>query len=66
MMEFNYLRATDAAHAARLAAQQPQAKYLGGGTNLVDLMREAIEAPPQLIAVSGLARAIVRPATAAC
>jgi xanthine dehydrogenase YagS FAD-binding subunit len=34
------------------------AKYLGGGTNLVDLMRETIEHPEVLVDVSGLSRGI--------
>ena len=32
------------------------AQYLGGGTNLVDLMRETIEHPPMLVDVTGLSR----------
>ena len=42
---------TDAADAVRRAAV-PDAKYLGGGTNLVDLMRETIERPAALIDVT--------------
>ncbi len=38
------------------------AKYLGGGTNLVDLMRETIERPAALVDVTGLAAAIEDPA----
>lgn len=58
MMEFGYARAADAAEAVRLAGAAPQAKYLGGGTNLVDLMRETIERPVKLIDVAGLSRGI--------
>lgn len=54
MNPFDYARAGDAAEAVRLAAGRAQAKYLGGGTNLVDLMRETIETPEALIDVSGL------------
>ena len=50
MTPFVYTRATDAADAVRRAAV-PDAKYLGGGTNLVDLMRETIERPVALIDV---------------
>ena len=42
MTPFTYSRATDSAAAIHDAAQAG-AKYLGGGTNLVDLMREGIE-----------------------
>ena len=58
MNEFGYARAGDAAEAIRLAGERPHAKYLGGGTNLVDLMREGIEHPENLIDVTHLSRAI--------
>ena len=58
MIEFGYARASDTAEAIRLAAGAKQAKYLGGGTNLVDLMRETIERPEQLIDVTALSRGI--------
>ena len=48
MNPFTYARATDAADAIRLGGNA-QAKYLGGGTNLVDLMRETIERPAVLV-----------------
>jgi xanthine dehydrogenase YagS FAD-binding subunit len=58
MIEFTYARASDPAHALLLGAAQ-DARYLGGGTNLVDLMRETIEQPRELIDVTGLPAAIV-------
>jgi xanthine dehydrogenase YagS FAD-binding subunit len=57
MIAFTYSRATDSATAIRHAAQTG-AKYLGGGTNLVDLMREGIERPSSLVDVTGLDRGI--------
>ena len=42
MTPFSFARAADPAAAIHLGARSG-AKYLGGGTNLVDLMREAIE-----------------------
>jgi xanthine dehydrogenase YagS FAD-binding subunit len=57
MTPFTYARAHDVAEAIRLAGTSA-AKYLGGGTNLVDLMRETIERPTSLIDVSGLSSAI--------
>jgi xanthine dehydrogenase YagS FAD-binding subunit len=54
---FTYSRATDTAAAIREAAQAG-AKYLGGGTNLVDLMREGIERPSSLVDVTRLDRGI--------
>jgi xanthine dehydrogenase YagS FAD-binding subunit len=54
---FSYARPNDAAEALRLGSAF-QAKYLGGGTNLVDLMRETIERPDTLVDVTGLPDAI--------
>ena len=56
MNEFTYERATDTAAAVQLRHGVPEAKYLGGGTNLVDLMRENIERPAALVDVTGLSR----------
>jgi xanthine dehydrogenase YagS FAD-binding subunit len=53
MIPMSYARAADAEDAVRLGAA-PGAKYLGGGTNLVDLMRETIEHPEALVDVTGL------------
>lgn len=61
MNPFAYNRASDAAEAVRLAAAAG-ARYLGGGTNLVDLMREAIERPIALVDVTGLSADIVETA----
>jgi xanthine dehydrogenase YagS FAD-binding subunit len=58
MIEFSYARAEDAPAAIRLAGAGVHAKYLGGGTNLVDLMREDIERPEALIDVTGLSTRI--------
>ena len=57
MIELAYTRATDAADAIRRAAGE-DARYLGGGTNLVDLMRESVEAPSALVDVTGLSAEI--------
>jgi xanthine dehydrogenase YagS FAD-binding subunit len=57
MTPFTYTRATNADDAIRLCGST-EAKYLGGGTNLVDLMRETIERPQVLVDVTGLSGAI--------
>ena len=57
MTPFTYARASDPADAVRLGAG-PTAKYLGGGTNLIDLLRETIEEPRSLVDVTGLSSAI--------
>jgi xanthine dehydrogenase YagS FAD-binding subunit len=53
VIELAYTRAADAADAIRRADAE-NARYLGGGTNLVDLMRETVETPSALIDVTGL------------
>ncbi len=57
MTPFSYARATDTAEAIRQGGASAS-KYLGGGTNLIDLMRETVERPAALIDVTGLADAI--------
>jgi xanthine dehydrogenase YagS FAD-binding subunit len=57
MNSFTYARAADVADAVRLGGEG-NAKYLGGGTNLVDLMRETLERPSVLVDVTGLSSAI--------
>jgi xanthine dehydrogenase YagS FAD-binding subunit len=58
MTPFSYSRADNVADAIRRGADTG-AKFLGGGTNLVDLMRETIEQPSALIDVTGLDDGIV-------
>jgi xanthine dehydrogenase YagS FAD-binding subunit len=53
MRPFAYAKPLDV-DAAVLAGAAPGAKYLGGGTNLVDLMREGIEQPDTVVDVTGL------------
>jgi xanthine dehydrogenase YagS FAD-binding subunit len=54
MRPFAYARATDTADAVRLFEDLPHARFLAGGTNLVDLMREQIEFPEALVDITGL------------
>jgi xanthine dehydrogenase YagS FAD-binding subunit len=53
MRPFQYVRATDE-HAAVQAASRSQAKYLAGGTNLIDLMKEDVERPSTLVDITRL------------
>jgi xanthine dehydrogenase YagS FAD-binding subunit len=55
MKPFTYERARSPAEAAAAAAGRPGAKFIAGGTNLLDLMKLQIEAPTHLIDVNGLA-----------
>jgi xanthine dehydrogenase YagS FAD-binding subunit len=54
MKPFSYFRPTTAMGAIEAVSQERHAKFLGGGTNLIDLMRENIEAPDALVDVTGL------------
>jgi xanthine dehydrogenase YagS FAD-binding subunit len=54
MKAFTYERAKDAGAAARAVAGRPGAKFIAGGTNLLDLMKLEIETPTHLIDVNGL------------
>ena len=57
MTPFTYARAEDAADALRLG-QASATAYLGGGTNLVDLIRETVARPVALVDVTGLSNEI--------
>ena len=54
MKPFTFERASSPAEAAAAAARTPGAKFIAGGTNLLDLMKLQIEAPGHLIDVNGL------------
>lgn len=55
MKPFSYERATTPAEAAAAVARRPEAKFIAGGTNLLDLMKLQIEAPAHLVDVNALA-----------
>jgi xanthine dehydrogenase YagS FAD-binding subunit len=54
MINFQYARAGDVADAVRQIAADPAAKFIAGGTNLIDLMKEDVERPSRLIDISRL------------
>lgn len=54
MREFGYRRAAGVREAVEMLAGDPGARFLGGGTNLVDLMKSGVETPVRLIDVGGL------------
>ena len=54
MRAFTYERATSPAGAAAAVARQPGAKFVAGGTNLLDLMKLQIETPVHLVDVNRL------------
>ncbi len=53
MRAFSYERATGPEQAAARAAEVPGARFIAGGTNLLDLMKLEIETPVHLIDVRG-------------
>ncbi|WP_284757137.1 xanthine dehydrogenase family protein subunit M [Agrobacterium sp. fls2-241-TYG-188a] len=54
MKAFTFERASSVEAAAKSAASNPGAKFIAGGTNLLDLMKLEIETPTHLIDVNGL------------
>jgi xanthine dehydrogenase YagS FAD-binding subunit len=54
MIDFRYVRANDVADAVRQIAADPEAKFIAGGTNLIDLMKRDVERPSRLIDISRL------------
>lgn len=54
MRPFTYERASTPAEAATAVARTPGAKFIAGGTNLLDLMKLQIETPTHLVDVNGL------------
>ncbi|MDR6885540.1 MULTISPECIES: FAD binding domain-containing protein [Variovorax] len=61
MKPFTYEKAQSPAEAAAAVARSPGAKFIAGGTNLLDLMKLQIEAPPHLVDVNGLALDKIEP-----
>jgi xanthine dehydrogenase YagS FAD-binding subunit len=54
MINFAYARAADVADAVRQIAAEPTAKFIAGGTNLIDLMKEDVERPTRVIDINRL------------
>jgi xanthine dehydrogenase YagS FAD-binding subunit len=54
MNNFGYTRATDVADAVRQIAADPAAKFIAGGTNLIDLIKEHVARPSRLIDITQL------------
>src|SRR5947199_5929921 len=54
MNNFGYARASDVADAVRQIAADPAAKFIAGGTNLIDLMKENVARPSRLIDITHL------------
>ena len=63
MNSFTYARADDVANAVREVAANGAAKFIAGGTNLIDLMKENVMRPSRLIDISHLALNEINPST---
>jgi xanthine dehydrogenase YagS FAD-binding subunit len=59
MQDFSYQRALDV-DAAVAAVGRPGARFIGGGTNLLDLMKAGVEKPVRLVDISRLPLATIR------
>ena len=54
MMDFDYIRANTVADALHHISKRHDAKFVAGGTNLIDLMKEGVEQPARLIDITAL------------
>ena len=54
MINFQYARASDVRDAVRQIAGDPNAKFVAGGTNLIDLMKMDVERPTKVIDITRL------------
>src|SRR5580692_2205229 len=54
MIDFQYGRADDIADALQLIANESGAKFVAGGTNLIDLMKMEVERPTKVIDITRL------------
>jgi xanthine dehydrogenase YagS FAD-binding subunit len=54
MRPFKYTRASNERAAVQAAAANPRAKFLAGGTNILDLMKEDVERPTELVDLTRL------------
>ncbi|HEY4091024.1 MAG TPA: xanthine dehydrogenase family protein subunit M [Luteibacter sp.] len=61
MKPFTYERATSPAQAAAAVANEHKAKFIAGGTNLLDLMKIEVEAPEHLVDINGLGLDTIEP-----
>jgi len=60
MRSFAYKIAADPAGAVKILASDAGAKFIAGGTNLVDLMKEGVDQPTTLVDISRLPLSVVR------
>lgn len=61
MRAFSFKRAVDPADAVRSHGGTRDTRFVAGGTNLIDLMKEGVDQPSALVDISRLALSVVRP-----
>ena len=61
MREFSYQRAATPAEATQAVASRPGAKFIGGGTNLLDLAKLQVETPTHIVDVNRLGLDAIAP-----
>lgn len=54
MRPFKYTKAQDAANAVQIVSANTNSKFLAGGTNIIDLMKEDVERPNELVDITRL------------
>ncbi len=54
MNRFRYVQAGGIAEAIRTVHGNPRARFIAGGTNLIDLMKDEVESPAVLVDLNGL------------
>jgi len=64
MRPFKYTRASDPSSAIKQLTGNPTARFLAGGTNLLDLMKEDVERPDELIDITQLNLTEIKPIAA--
>ncbi len=60
MRPFKYTKANDAANAVKTVSANANSQFLAGGTNLIDLMKEDVERPDELVDITRLSFANIK------
>jgi xanthine dehydrogenase YagS FAD-binding subunit len=54
VINFDYIKASDVGDAVKQIGADPNARFIAGGTNLIDLIKENVARPTRLIDITGL------------
>src|ERR1700712_2486643 len=63
MRPFKYTKAINPASAVQAASANAASKFLAGGTNILDLMKEDVERPDELVDITRLNLTLIKPIT---